>query len=305
MFLLIYRHNQETDNRRAQAMQEWCNSEDAVEKFNNIISKSNVYNVSYRPNENKIVIVGPAKETNRATIMLDFIMDHQNELIELAIQNEQMSKSLETKRQKIMKSDSVEEVVVPKDLLGLIIGKGGANISYIKQEYDVGIHIIEHGEEDYKDYTETVITEEEALIRIYGNNPKWVKMAKKEIYLQRIFHPIPADKVDFIKGYQNSIINDMKEKSGCVRLYVQDPESKKAKTSQIEVIGNEEAIENFKILLETHLNYYDTYQSREYENAELNKQYNKINSNYGESYQGGDKDYYNQGYKKRNKNRGH
>lgn len=288
------------------SIQEWWTTMDAVEKFNNITNKSKVYNVSYRPKDNKIVIVGTHKEVNKASILLNFIIDHQWELVELENENQKMSKNLESKKQKVMKSDSLEEVLVPKDLLGLIIGKGGANIAYVKQEFQVGIHILEHEDEDHKDYTETHIPEDQALIRIYGKDPKWVKLAKKEIHLIRTFVPIPADKVEYVKGYQNAIINDMKEKSRCIKLFVQDPENKSSKESFIEVIGNEEATDNFKMLLETHLGYYDTYKEKEAESAELNKQFTKYNTNYGEGYQGGDANrggYNNQANKRRNKNK--
>lgn len=266
------------------AILEWCTSPDAEAKFNTVIEKTGPYNVCFRPNEKQIIIVGEPKTVNRASILLNFIIEHQCELIELENENLKISKSLENKRQKIMKSDSLEEILVPKDLLGLIIGKGGANISYVKQEFGVGIHIMEDLDEEAKEYTTTVIPEGKALIRIYGKDPKWVALAKKEIFLQKIMLPIQSDKIEYIKGYQNVIINDMKEKSRCVKAFVHDAQDGNEE-SVIEVIGNEDAIENIKMLLDTHLSYYETYQEKDATSKELNKQVTKINNNYGEGFQ--------------------
>lgn len=268
---------------------DWCTTDDCVEKFDTIISKTNVYNVSYRPVENEIVIIGKQKPVQRASILVTFVIDHQHELIQLENENIKISKNIESKRLKI-RGNSVEEVLVPKDLLGLIIGKQGVNISYVKQEFGVGIHIVEPSDEDVREYTETEIPEDKALIRIFGKEQKWVKLAKREIYLQKVNLPIEADKVDYVKGYQNSIVNDIKEKSRCVKVFVHDPE-KGSNEAIIEAIGNEDAIENLKMLLETHLGFYSTYQSKENTNRELSKQMNKINTNYADAFYG------NEGYK--------
>ena len=268
---------------------DWCGTQDCEEKLNSVISKTGVYNASYRPIENQFVVIGERKPVEKAAILVSFIIDHQCELIQLENENIKMSKNIENKRQKI-KSDSVEEVLVPKELLGLIIGKGGANLSFVKQEYGVGIHIIETNDEESKEFTETQIPEDKALIRIYGKDAKWVKMAKSYIYLQRTSIPIEAAKIDYLKGYQNQIINDIKEKSGCVKVFVHDPE-KNGTEGLIEVIGNDDAIDSLKLLLEQHLSYFGAYQEKEDTNRELSKQMNKINSNYGDAF------YANEGYK--------
>lgn len=260
----------------------WCTTADCDEKLLNIIAKTKVYNVSYRPIENTIVVVGEVKPVKKASVLIKFILDHQFEIAQLDNENIKMSKNLESKKHKI-KSDSVEEVLVPKELLGLIIGKGGSNITYVKQEFGVGIHIIEYNDEESKEYTNSVIPEDKALLRIYGKDPKWVAKAKKEICLQKEYVPIPIDKIEYVKGYQNALINDMKEKSGCVKLFMHDAE-KKATEGMLEIIGNEDALETLHDLLDTHLSYFDTYHEKEITRGELSKQMNKINTNYGDNF---------------------
>lgn len=280
----------------------WCSTEDCEQKLASIISKSKAYNVSYRPVENLIVCVGETKPVDKASILAKFVVDHQCELIHLENENTKISKSIESKRQKI-KSEAVEEVFVPKELVGLIIGKGGANITYVKQEYGVGIHIIEHDSENHREFTETEIPEDKALIRIFGKDPKWVKAAKKEIYLEKETIEVDASKIDYVRGYQNSILNDMKEKSKCVKIFVHEAK-KGAEIGYIEVIGNEDSIEKFKLLLDTHLSYFGTYQEKETENRELTSAMKKINNNYGEAFYQTDGGYKNQGGQNAKKNRG-
>jgi len=267
-----------------------------------VIERTKVFNITYRPIESLIVIVGETKPTEKAVILITFVIEHQIELSHIENENAKISKSIEVKKQRI-KSDAVEEVLVPKELLGLIIGKGGANLSYVKNEYGVGIHIIEYNDEENREYTETEIPEDKALIRIFGKDPEWVSQAKKVIYLQRVNIPIEFDKIDYTRGYQNSIINDIKEKSGCVKVFMHDPETKSSTEGILEVIGNEDSIESLKMLLQTHLEYFNSYQEKDQTSRDLSKQMNKINSNYGDAYYGGEghKSQGNPNAKRRNK----
>lgn len=224
-------------------------------------------------------MVGDKKPVEKAAILVAFIVDHQRELFHLDSENVKISKSLDSKRHKI-KSEAVEEVLVPKELLGLIIGKGGSNLQYVKQEYGVGVHIIESSSEESQEYTETEIPEGKALIRIYGKDSKWVKQAVKDIHLQKVNIPIEADKVSYCKGFQNQIVNDMKEKSGCLKVFIHDAEQG-SEEAIIETIGNEDSLERLRLLLDTHLGYFEDYRQKEDVNRDLNKQMNKLNQNYG------------------------
>lgn len=262
------------------AILSWASTEDAVQKFNNVIERTGIYGAAFRPAEKEIVAIGEKKPVDRATILLSFIIDHQKDLSQIEQENRKIMKNIETKKSKI-KSEAVEEVLVPKELLGIIIGKSGANLTYIKQEYGVSIHIVE-SEDDSRDYTDTEIPEDKALIRIYGNNKSWVKEAKAYICLSRNTYPIEANKIEYFRGYKNSIINDMKEKSGCVKVFIHEPE-KGSKEGLMEAIGNEESLEALRLLMETHLEYFETYRNKENETRELSKQESKYNT-YGDVF---------------------
>ena len=282
---------------------EWCASPDWEEKLNLVIqNKTKVYGISYRPEESQIVIIGELKAVNKAKMLVDFIIAHQIDLTAIDGDISKTSKTIESKKQKI-KSDAIEEILVPKELLGLIIGKGGSNISYVKQEFGVGIHIIEHNEEDSKEFTEQDIPEDKALIRISGKDHNLVLAAKREIHLQRITIPIDADKIDYVKGYSNVIINDIKEKSKCVKVFLHDPE-RNSNEGILEVIGNEDSLEDLEMLLETHMGYFNTYQEKDITSRELSKQMNKISSSYAETSYGNEgqgKAQGNQNQRRRNK----
>lgn len=209
--------------------------------------------------------------------MVSFIIAHQTDLAQIDSENLRLNKNLEAKRQKA-KNDAVEEILVDKDFIGMIIGKGGSNISYIKQEFGVGVQIIENREDENKE-SEQEIPQDKALIRIYGKDAKGVNKAKREIFIQRVNIPIEASKIEYVKGYQNSAINDIREKSKCFKVFLHDPE-KNSKDGILEVIGNEDSIENLKSLLDTHMSYYKTYQEKDNTARELDKKLNKINSNY-------------------------
>lgn len=281
----------------------WASTDDCVEKLNNVISRVGLYNASFRPEEKEIVLIGEKKPVDRGAILTAFVIDHQKDLASIEMENKKILKNIENKKSKI-KSQAVEEVLVPKELLGIIIGKSGANITYVKQEYGVNIHIVEENSENTKDYTDTIIPEDKALIRIYGSNQSWVKEAKSYICISRNTYPIEAKKIDYFKGYKNSILSDMKEKSGCVKIFVHDPE-KGSDQGLIEAIGNEESLESLRLLMETHMEYYETYRNKENETRELSRQESKYN-NYGEVFydNGGQRDGNGQGRRriKRGKN---
>jgi len=259
----------------------WASTCDCVVKMDDVISRTGIYNATFRPEEKELVLIGEKKGVDKAGILVSFIIDHQKDLAQIEHENKKMVKNIESKKSKI-KGESVEEVLVPKELLGIIIGKAGANIAFVKQKYGVNIHIIEGEDEDVNEYTNTEIPEDKALIRLFGNEKSWVKEAKSYICLSKNSYPIEGKKVDYFKGYQNAIVNDMKEKSGCVRVFVHDP-VKGSSQGVIEAIGNEESLENLRLLMETHMSYYDTYQEKETERVELSKQEGKYNS-YGEVF---------------------
>jgi len=259
----------------------WAQTDDCVEKLENVISRTGIYNASFRPEEKEIVLIGEKKPVDRAEILVSFIIEHQKDLAQIDNDNEKILKNIETKKSKI-KSQAVEEVLVPKELLGIIIGKSGANLNFIKQEYNVNIQIIEANSEEAHSYTDTVIPENKALVRIFGSNQSWVKEAKAYICINRNTYPIEKDKIDYIRGYKNSILNDMKEKSGCVKIFVHEPKGG-SNEGMIEVIGNEESLENLRLLMETQMEYFETYKHKENENIELRTQENKYNS-YGDNF---------------------
>ncbi|CAI2366375.1 unnamed protein product [Moneuplotes crassus] len=259
----------------------WATTDDCVEKLNNVIAKTGIYNASFRPEDAEIVFIGEKKPVDRAIVLISFVIDHQKDLAQIDINHNNIAKSIENKKAMI-KNQAVEEVLVPRDVLGIIIGKAGANLNFIKQEYKVNIQIIEADAEDVHDYTDTIIPENKALIRIFGNNRNWVAEAKSYICINKNTYPIEKDKIDYFRGYKNSILNDMKERSGCVKIFVHDP-IKGSNEGEIEAIGNEESLENLRLLIETHMDYYDTYQDKESENVELITQKSKYNS-YGKNF---------------------
>mmetsp|Transcript_17278 Transcript_17278/g.19313 ORF Transcript_17278/g.19313 Transcript_17278/m.19313 type:complete len:248 (+) Transcript_17278:470-1213(+) len=228
-------------------------------------------------------MIGEKKPVDRAHTLTKFIIDHQIEIRELDNENNKLLKNIESRRNKV-RGELVEEVLVPRDLLGIIIGKAGANIAFVKQEYGVGIHILECDTEDYKEYTDIEIPEDKALLRIYGNEKEWVLEAKNYIQFKKVSYPIEEEKIEYVKGYQNSIINDIKEKSGCVKIFVRDP-IQGTHQGTIEAIGNEEALVKLNIILDTHMEYYDTHQDKIGQQRVLSKQQSKYNS-YGDVFHG-------------------
>lgn len=278
---------------------EWCSTQDWLEKLDHVFNKTNLLNISYRPDQNQIVVIGRQKPVNKAKILASFIIAHQTDLAQLDNDNQRLNRTLEAKRQKA-KNEAVEEVLVDKDFIGLIIGKGGSNISYIKQEYGVGIQIVEDREDETKD-SEQQIPRDKTLVRIYGKDAKSVNLAKREVFIKRVNIPIEASKIEYVKGYQNTAINDMREKSKCFKVFLYDPE-KNSKDGILEVIGNEDSIDSLKSLLDTHMSFFNTYQEKDNTARELDSKMNKLNSNYPDATNEGESQgKKTQGNRKRNK----
>ena len=278
----------------------WCMSNDWDQKLDKIISKTDIYNASFRSKEKVIVLVGKEKAVKKANSLMSFVMDHQKDISLIDAENMKLQKKITDTQNKI-KAESVEEVLIDKDLVGIIIGKSGATISSINQEFGVNVQIHSADDQDLYDFTDTEIPEDKALVRVIGNNRKWMKEAIDYINIRKGEFKIPKDKIEYVKGSQMVILNDLKNKSGCFRIFVHEARQGED-YGRLEAIGNEEALDQLKLLYEQHLEYYSTYQEKEEKGRELSKKQSKYN-NYGDSFYSLDGGYRGRGNGRGGKNR--
>merc|ERR1740121_1422972 len=138
---------------------------------------------------------------------------------------------------------------VDSSLVGRIIGKKGENISRIRDELEVNIHIPEKSSGDGHGGDRGTST-----ITITGSSSEAVRKAREQIEYITVRIPIDPDQVGWIvgRGFQN--LNEITEKAELMQARYDD------RSQSIELCGLRHQVEDAKLMLSVHLDYLNVYQ---------------------------------------------
>jgi len=139
---------------------------------------------------------------------------------------------------------------VKQKYLGLIMGKNKQNIFNKEQEH--GVRIFCQGSEE----------SESAQISIWGPSEELIRQVFSEIHLDEAIFEVHVEKVDYVKGPKFANLPMFKEKAGLHSLYMKNVGGEAGPMAEgpyLQAVGNEEALDNFKIIFNAFLRMYDSW----------------------------------------------
>jgi hypothetical protein len=130
------------------------------------------------------------------------------------------------------------EFDVPSDMIGLVIGKGGANVNSVKEQ--TGVERI-------------VVDTDAGVVRIVGHAKEDVERAREMLEYAMEELALESDDVGSLLAPSQSgrsvVLNEIRDKAGLVRAQLTEDRSK------LELIGTRTAVESAMLLVKTRLEY--------------------------------------------------
>lgn len=161
------------------------------------------------------------------------------------------------------------EFTVPAELLGLVIGKGGATVNRVKDATGV----------------ERIVIDDETsppVVRIKGTDPEAVSEARRQLEYTSEAIPLSKQQVGWVVGSDGNTLQEMQAKSRVLRMQVEEGTTPAA-TTVLRIVGLRTAVNAAKLLVEAHLTYHAEYKKALKEEAELREKLAAMKVSYGES----------------------
>lgn len=118
---------------------------------------------------------------------------------------------------------------------------------------------------------------EDCTVRLYGENISVLSKVKQEIELREETYEFSNDKAEYVKGQKYQNLTSFKENAGLVNLFMKKENDN---ISVLRAVGNEESLENFRLILDTHMGFYDQFREKHYQAFRGNKETSKTNKGY-------------------------
>ena len=130
------------------------------------------------------------------------------------------------------------EFEVPREMIGLVIGKGGANVNSVKEQ--TGVERI-------------VVDPEEGVVRVVGHAKEDVERARGMLEYAMEKLTLESEDVGSLLAPSQSgrsvVLNEIRDKAGLVRAQLTDDRS------TLELIGTKVAVKSAMMLVKTRLEY--------------------------------------------------
>lgn len=187
-----------------------------------------------------LMLLGTRSAYTKAEMLLKLHAKHQIGLRSLKDKAAELEHTLESERQKRGNS-VVERFSIDPELIGMIVGKKGANIR--KAESDSGVHSaqVENGE-----------------VVIHGPDQDSVAICRSMLEMVKEEVEVAQGQLGWIIGARGSNIRELMSETGVNRAVV-----KKDQPPTLEIIGTQESVENAKLWLQCHTDYLEEIEHQE------------------------------------------
>ena len=165
------------------------------------------------------------------------------------------------------------EFTVDPELLGLVIGSGGANVRRVTEETKVD---------------RIVIDRQASVVRIVGHRAEDVARARELLEVCSLYVPIPEDKVGYIVGKEGKNINEIISRSG---LVPPGAASMDRERGAMRVQGSRAACEKARLLINAQLEFLKQAEREQVEVETMRRELESMQTSWGEDstvvYRGG------------------
>eukprot|EP00516_Mucochytrium_quahogii_P003580 CAMPEP_0203763008 /NCGR_PEP_ID=MMETSP0098-20131031/15741_1 /ASSEMBLY_ACC=CAM_ASM_000208 /TAXON_ID=96639 /ORGANISM=" , Strain NY0313808BC1" /LENGTH=577 /DNA_ID=CAMNT_0050657611 /DNA_START=68 /DNA_END=1801 /DNA_ORIENTATION=+ len=257
-------------------LMDWVQSPEGAELIDKVRVKANVISInwrSHRPGRADLVVVAASPDSMRAAkSLLEMHLNFQVEYELRKRQTAKMEQDLQATNAEFESGRRVE-FSVQEQLIGLVIGKGGANVAKVKEQTGVD---------------KVVVDTKTRVVRIRGDDPEGVQRAREMLEFQEFLMPLNNSQIKFVIGEKGRNINDVWKKSGCISVNVEDPPegTESAADKVLKIIGTKKAVDLARSLVETQLEFENKMKNLRDKDMNIKRELNKIDSNYKESGSG-------------------
>ncbi|CDW81270.1 fragile x mental retardation protein [Stylonychia lemnae] len=211
-----------------------------------ITRTSQVYGISLSQDKQRLVVLGPQERLRSATLAVDIFLNHQRQVINIDATPQQSKTNPASQKQQARVKN---EIFVDSSLVGLIVGQGGMSLKRIQDQYNVKIEV----EQQRRDNQLKKVT-------IYGNSIKEVQAASSEVNIMKVLIDVPNEHLDYVLGKNDENIEYFTTKSCVITL---DVTKKDDFNHNLVAVGTQQAVDDLKMIVNTHLQYFSQYQQRE------------------------------------------
>jgi hypothetical protein len=258
---------------------DWAEGPEAVALLDKVIAKTGCEAIrlsQVRPGKCNFDVSASGPDAARAArALLDMHLGFQVELQQRKQQTERLEQDLLATTQEF-ESGKRLEFSVPEKLIGLVIGKQGANLTKVKELTGVD---------------KIVVDTKTRSVRIRGEDPEAVQRARAMLEYQEVAIPVPAAQVRAIQGEKGRNLVEMWKKSGCVSVALDEtaPEGEGAGAGErtVRIVGIKKAVDLARDMIETQLEFEKKMQTLIKDESQIKKQLSRIDSEFREYGPGG------------------
>jgi transcription antitermination factor NusA-like protein len=179
----------------------------------------------------QIKLIGTTKSISMGKMLLELHMKHHGDMARIHSEREVLATRLESRR--AMRENGVRvEFPVDKELVGLVVGKGGKNITDTKKA--TGVELIEVDKNGPK-------------VIIVGATQAMVDAARERLEFVTEHVPVQSEQVGWLIGRGGSNFRELQEKTKVTRLNVDK------NTNTVILVGTQTAVAAAQLYIETHL----------------------------------------------------
>lgn len=215
----------------ASELQDWAqNIEESNKSLAEIRTKSNSLIVSFDNERKHINVAGKEENIETSKLLLDVVLSHQAEVMQHFAANQEEA---------LPNQEHISDfAVIEEDIYNCLGGIKGEYFELVKSRHNVELDIGEGSIQGGK-----------CKIVIIASNSKTIQLAKKDLLLFSCLIPLTIKQASYLK----TKLPDLQQKSKIVCTTEVNP-SEEGKTV-IKAIGSEESLKNFRLAIETSLEY--------------------------------------------------
>jgi len=209
--------------------------------------KAQLLSVVVEKTKPQLKLIGSQKSIEMAKMLIELQKKHFSELESVHSHREKLAERLETEKSKRETGVRIE-FAIDKELIGLVVGKGGKNIADARRE--TGVDVVE-------------IDQNGPRVVIIGPTQQSVEAAREKLEFVTAKLPVDPEQIGWLIGKGGKNFKDLQDKTKVTRLNIDKA------TSQVILVGTSTAVAAAQLYIDTHLEHRAAYDKEVGENDAL------------------------------------